>query len=256
MTKNVFNRVVPCLLLQDGGLVKTTRFDRPRYVGDPINAVRIFNDKYVDELVFLDIDASRAGAEPDYDLIQRIAGECFIPLCYGGGIRTLAQSRRIVAAGVEKIAVNSMAIDDQQLLSTLSRELGASSVVAGIDVKRDMVGRARVFHPGRRHMTKLDPVEHARAVVAAGAGEIFLNSVDRDGTGNGFDVELIQAVTQAVNVPVTVCGGAGGLEDMREAVRSGASAAAAGSMFVFYGPHRAVLINYPAYASVRELFAQ
>jgi len=254
--KNVFNRVVPCLLLQDGGLVKTTRFDRPRYVGDPINAVRIFNDKYVDELVFLDIDASRTGGEPDYDLIQRIAGECFIPLCYGGGIRTLEQARRIVAAGVEKIAVNSMAIDQPDLLSTLSRELGASSVVAGIDVKRDMIKRARVFHPGRRQLTKLDPVEHARAVVRAGAGEIFLNSVDRDGTGEGFDIELIQSVTAAVNVPVTVCGGAAGLEDMREAVRSGASAAAAGSMFVFYGPHRAVLINYPAYASVRELFAQ
>lgn len=254
--KNVFNRVVPCLLLQDGGLVKTTRFDRPRYVGDPINAVRIFNDKYVDELVFLDIDASRTGAEPDYDLIQRIAGECFIPLCYGGGIRTLEQARRIVSAGVEKIAVNSMAIDQPGLLSVLSRELGASSVVAGIDVKRDMLGRARVFHPGSRQVTRLDPVEHARAVVRAGAGEIFLNSVDRDGTGAGFDTDLIRSVTAAVTVPVTVCGGAAGLEDMRAAVQSGASAAAAGSMFVFYGPHRAVLINYPAYASVRELFAQ
>jgi cyclase len=254
--KNVFNRVVPCLLLQDGGLVKTTRFGRPRYVGDPINAVRIFNDKYVDELVFLDIDASRVQAEPDYDLIRRIAGECFIPLCYGGGIRTLAQARRIVAAGVEKIVVNSMAIDRPGLLTSLSRELGASSVVAGIDVKRDWFGRKRVFHPGRRRLTRLDPVEHAQAVVAAGAGEIFLNSVDRDGTGAGFDVDLVRRVTAAVKVPVTVCGGAAGLEDMRAAVKSGASAAAAGSMFVFYGPHRAVLINYPAYASVREVFAQ
>jgi cyclase len=254
--KNVFNRVVPCLLLQDGGLVKTTRFGRPRYVGDPINAVRIFNDKYVDELVFLDIQASRVKAEPDYDLIERIAGECFIPLCYGGGIRTPAQARRIVAAGVEKIVVNSMAIDQPGLLTSLARELGASSVVAGIDVKRDWFGRNRVFHPGRRRLTRLDPVEHARASVAAGAGEIFLNSVDRDGTGAGFDVELVQRVTAAVKVPVTVCGGAAGLEDMRAAVRSGASAAAAGSMFVFYGPHRAVLINYPAYASVRELFSQ
>lgn len=253
---SVFNRVVPCLLLQDGGLVKTTRFGRPRYVGDPINAVRIFNDKYVDELVFLDIDASRTGAEPNYDLIKRIAGECFIPLCYGGGIRTLEQARRIVAAGVEKIVVNSMAIEQPELLTSLSRELGASSVVAGIDVKRDFFGRYRVFHPGRRRRTATDPVEHAKAVVRAGAGEIFLNSVDRDGTGAGFDVELVRRVTEAVNVPVVACGGAAGLEDMRTAVRSGASAAAAGSMFVFYGPHRAVLINYPAYASVRELFAQ
>jgi len=252
----VFNRVIPCLLLQDGGLVKTQKFRRPRYVGDPINAVRIFNEKYVDELVFLDIDASRTGAEPDYDLIKRIAGECFMPLCYGGGIRTLEQARRIVAAGVEKIAVNSMAIDQPALLTAMSKELGASSVVAGIDVKRDFFGRERVFHPGTRRLTRLDPVEHAKAVVDAGAGEIFLNSVDRDGMGTGFDQDLIARVSAAVKVPVIACGGAGGLADMRTAVQSGASAAAAGSMFVFYGPHRAVLINYPAYAAVRELFAK
>lgn len=252
----VFNRVIPCLLLQDGGLVKTQGFRRPRYVGDPINAVRIFNDKYVDELVFLDIDASRTGAEPNYDLIQRIAGECFMPLCYGGGIRTLEQARRIVAVGVEKIAVNSMAIDNPALLSAMSAELGASSVVAGIDVKRDFFGRERVFHPGKRRLTSLDPVAHAVAVVRAGAGEIFLNSVDRDGRGTGFDVDLIARVSAAVNVPVIACGGAGGLDDMRAAVQSGASAAAAGSMFVFYGPHRAVLINYPAYDAVRELFSK
>jgi cyclase len=252
----VFNRVIPCLLLQDGGLVKTQGFRSPRYVGDPINAVRIFNDKYVDELVFLDIDASRNGAEPNYDLIQRIAGECFMPLCYGGGISTLEQARRIVAVGVEKIAVNSMAIDNPALLSAMSAELGASSVVAGIDVKRDLFGRERVFHPGKRRLTRLDPVEHAKAMVRAGAGEIFLNSVDRDGKGTGFDNDLIARVSGAVNVPVIACGGAAGLDDMREAVQSGASAAAAGSMFVFYGPHRAVLINYPAYGEVRELFSK
>lgn len=251
---DVFNRVIPCLLLQDGGLVKTRRFAKPRYVGDPINAIRIFNDKYVDELVFLDITASRTGAEPDYDLIARIAGECFMPLCYGGGIRTLEQARRIIAGGVEKLAINSMAIDRPQLLGELSRELGASSVVAAIDVKRDWFGRERVFHPGRRRLTKLDPVQHAKAVVAAGAGEIFLNSVDRDGQYCGFDTDLIARVTTAVSVPVIACGGAADLADMRAAVQAGASAAAAGSMFVFYGPHRAVLINYPDYASVRELF--
>lgn len=252
----LYNRVIPCLLLQDGGLVKTRRFRRPRYVGDPINAIRIFNEKYVDELVFLDIRASRVGAEPDYDLIGRIAGECFMPLCYGGGIRTLGQARRIVACGVEKIAVNSMAIDRPGLLHELSDEFGASSVVACIDVKRDFFGRERVFHPGRRRTTALDPVDQARAVVAQGAGEIFLNSVDRDGEYCGFDLDRIRRMAQAVNVPIVACGGAGRLEDMRAAIAAGASAAAAGSMFVFYGPHRAVLINYPSYASVRELFAQ
>lgn len=250
----LYNRVIPCLLLQDGGLVKTARFNRPRYVGDPINAVRIFNDKYVDELIFLDITASRTGAEPDYDLIARIAGECFMPLCYGGGIRTLDQARRIVAAGVEKISVNSMAIDQPQLLTQLSRELGASSVVAAIDVKRDWRGRYRVYHPGRRRCTSLDPVEHARAMVAAGAGEIFVNNVDRDGQYSGFDTTLLGAISGAVGVPVIACGGASSLEDMRAAIDAGASAAAAGSLFVFYGPHRAVLINYPDYASVRRLF--
>lgn len=251
---DLYNRVIPCLLLQDGGLVKTRRFARPRYVGDPINAVRIFNEKYVDELVFLDITASRTGGEPDYDLIARIAGECFMPLCYGGGIRSLEQARRIVAAGVEKIALNSSAIERPQLLTDLSRELGASSVVAAIDVKRDWFGRYRVYHPGRRRVTKLDPVAHAQAVVAAGAGEIFLNDVDRDGEGCGFDAGLIQCITDAVSVPVIACGGAFNLGHMREAVKAGASAAAAGSMFVFYGPHKAVLINYPDYPSVRQLF--
>jgi cyclase len=179
-----------------------------------------------------------------------------MPLCYGGGIRSLEQARRIVACGVEKIAVNSTAIDRTGLLRELSDEFGASSVVACIDVKRDFFGRDRVFHPGRRRTTVLDPTDHARAVVAQGAGEIFLNSVDRDGEFCGFDLDLVRRVAQAVNVPIVACGGAGRLEDMRAAIEAGASAAAAGSMFVFYGPHRAVLINYPSYASVRELFAQ
>lgn len=251
----LFNRVIPCLLLQDGGLVKTSRFRRPRYVGDPINAIRIFNDKYVDELVLLDIDAARRGKEPDYDLIARIAGECFMPLCYGGGIRSLAQARRIVASGVEKIAVNSSAIDDPKLIAELSQELGASSVVAAIDVKRDWRGRERVYHPGRRHATSLEPVAHARSLVALGAGEIFLNNVDRDGQYSGFDLGLIARVADAVSVPVIACGGAAALDDVRAAVAAGASAAAAGSIFVFYGPHRAVLINYPDYPTVRKLFA-
>ncbi len=251
----LFNRVIPCLLLQSGGLVKTSRFRKPRYVGDPINAIRIFNEKYVDELILLDIVASRTGAEPDHDLIARIAGECFMPLCYGGGIRDIAQARRIIAAGVEKIAVNSMAIDRPGLVRELAVELGASSVVAAIDVKRDLFGKPRVFHPGRRRLTRLDPVEHARTLVEAGAGELFINSVDRDGMFCGYDTGLIASIAAAVNVPLVACGGASSLDDVRAAIDAGASAAAAGSMFVFYGPHRAVLISYPDYASVRRLFA-
>jgi cyclase len=250
----LFNRVIPCLLLQDGGLVKTSRFRRPRYVGDPINAIRIFNDKYVDELVLLDIQASRTGSDPDYDLIARIAGECFMPLCYGGGIRSLDQARRLVASGVEKIAVNSPAIDNPGLIAELSQEFGASSVVAAIDVKRGLLGRERVYHPGRRRSTALDPLRHAQDLVARGAGEVFLNSVDRDGSYSGFDLGLIARMSGAVSVPVIACGGASKLADMRAAIDAGASAAAAGSIFVFYGPHRAVLISYPDYSSVQELF--
>ena len=252
---DLFNRVIPCLLLHEGGLVKTTRFHRPRYVGDPINAIRIFNEKSVDELVVLDIAASRTGSEPDYDLIERIAGECFMPLCYGGGIRTLAQARRLVAAGVEKIALNSSAIERPRLLSELSAELGASSVVGAIDVKRDWLGRPRVFHPGRRRITRITPTEQAAALVRAGVGELFVNSVDLDGTYAGFDTGLIASIATTVNVPLIACGGAATLDDMRAVIAAGASAAAAGSMFVFYGPHRAVLISYPAYAAVRQLFA-
>jgi cyclase len=250
----LFNRVIPCLLLHDEGLVKTVRFKRPRYVGDPINAIRIFNDKYVDELILLDISASRRGADPDFDLVARIAGECFMPLCYGGGIRTIEQARRLISSGVEKLSINSMAIDRPELLGELSRELGISSVVAAIDVKRDVFGRQRVYHPGRRRLTDLDPVEHAKAVVQAGAGEIFLNSVDRDGCLSGYDISLISRVSAAVGVPVISSGGAANLSDMRAGIDAGASAVAAGSMFVFYGPHRAVLINYPEYDTVRELF--
>lgn len=251
----LFNRVIPCLLLQNGGLVKTARFRKPRYVGDPINAIRIFNEKYVDELVLLDIAASRTGADPDYDLIARIAGECFMPLCYGGGIRDIAQARRLIAAGVEKIAVNSTAIDRPGLIGELAVELGASSVVAAIDVKRDLLGRRRVFHPGKRRLTSLDPVAHASSLVEAGAGELFVNSVDRDGMFCGFDNRLVADIAAAVKVPLIACGGAADLDDMRGVIEAGASAAAAGSMFVFYGPHRAVLISYPDYASVRRLFA-
>lgn len=250
----VFNRVIPCLLLQDQGLVKTRRFSRPVYVGDPVNAIRIFNEKYVDELVLLDITASRTGAEPDFAMIERIAGECFMPLCYGGGIRSVEQARRLVACGVEKIAVNSTAIERPAFLTELASELGSSSVVAAIDTKRSLFGRERVYHPGRRRLTALDPVTHARALVAAGAGEIFLNSVDRDGTSLGYDIDLIDRMTTAVGVPVVACGGASDLGDMRAAVDAGAAAAAAGSLFVFYGPHRAVLINYPDYETMREIF--
>ena len=250
----LFNRVIPCLLLQNGGLVKTQQFKKPKYVGDPINAVRIFNDKYVDELIFLDIRASRENQEPDYDLVERIAGECFMPLCYGGGVKTLEQAKKLVSLGVEKIAVNSACIHQPDLVRELVAELGSQSVVGAIDVKQNFWGHERVYDASLSRLTSLDPLEHAQQMVAAGIGEILVNDVDRDGMFSGYNLGLITKLSQRTGVPLIACGGANNLDDMRQAFTSGASAAAAGSMFVFYGPHHAVLITYPEYAQVKALF--
>lgn len=250
----LFNRVIPCLLLEDGGLVKTRQFGKPKYVGDPINAVRIFNDKYVDELIFLDIRASRLNQEPDYDLIERIAGECFMPLCYGGGVKSLEQAKKLVSLGVEKISVNSAFIDNPALIKQLVAELGAQSVVGAVDIKRNFWGHERVFDASRNRLTALDPETHIKQMITAGVGEIFINDVDRDGMFTGYNIERLKRLSQTSRVPLVACGGAQSLEDMQLAFESGVSAAAAGSMFVFYGPHRAVLITYPEYTKIRKLF--
>jgi len=251
----VFNRVIPCLLLQDGGLVKTEKFKNPKYVGDPINAIRIFNDKYVDELIFLDINASRLNKEPDYDLIARIAGECFMPLCYGGGIKTLEQARKLVAIGVEKISINSTAIQNLDLIKQLVGELGSQSVVGAIDIKRNFLGKEYVYDASKCRLTNLNPLTHAQNLVAAGVGEIFINDVSRDGTFSGYNITLITSIADKINVPLIACGGASSIDDMQDIFMAGAAAAAAGSLFVFYGPHRAVLINYPDYSIVKKLFS-
>ncbi len=251
----LFNRVIPCLLLQDGGLVKTKKFKNPKYVGDPINAIRIFNDKYVDELIFFDINASRFNKEPNYDLIARIAGECFMPLCYGGGIKTLEQARKLVAIGVEKISINSTAINNLELIKQLVAELGSQSVVGAIDIKRNFWGKEYVYDSSKRRTTNINPLTHARNLVDAGVGEIFINDVSRDGTFSGYSTELVSSIADKINVPLIVCGGASSIDDMQGIFKAGASAAAAGSLFVFYGPHRAVLINYPDYSIVKKLFS-
>lgn len=247
-------RIIPCLLLDGQGLVKTRRFKDPTYVGDPINAIKLFNDKQVDELIFLDIMASREGKEPNYGLLEKLASECFMPLSYGGGVRTAAQARRIVSLGIEKVALNAAALENPGTISAISEELGASSTVVSIDIRRDWFGRYRVFDSMRRKMTKLDPLHHVKTLVNAGAGELLINDVDADGMQKGYDQNLIKSVCQTVNVPVIACGGAGSLSDMRAAIQDGgASAAAAGSLFVFKGPHRAVLINYPSQEQILAL---
>ena len=233
--------------------MKTTGFSKPRYVGDPINAVRIFNDKEVDELVFLDITATREGREPPFDLLEEIATECFMPLCYGGGVRSIEHLRRLFALGIEKVAINSFATVSPEFLREAADAFGSSSVIASIDVKKDWRGRYRVVSHGATRRTNLTPAEFAVEMERQGAGEILLTSVDRDGTMSGYDLDLIRTVTSAVGIPVVACGGAGSVDDLAKAIRvAGASAAAAGSLFVFHGPHRAVLITYPGASELRR----
>jgi len=247
------HRVIPALLLRQGGLVKTRRFKDPVYVGDPTNAIRIFNDKEVDELMVLDIEASRSGSGPDFATIELFVGECFMPLAYGGGIRSLDQAAQIFDLGVEKICLQTAILSDPKLVTQIARRYGCQSVIASIDIRRDWRKRPHLYGSSAGKRLSLDWVEHAQRLVQAGAGEILLNDVDRDGMMAGYDTELIRQLVQAVSVPVIALGGAGNLEDMRDAVLAGASAVAAGSLFVFHGPHRAVLITYPRYRDMERI---
>jgi cyclase len=242
-------RIIPCLLVHKGGLVKTQAFKTPKYVGDPINAVRIFNEKEADELLVLDIDATVNHVAPDFDLIAKLAAECRMPLCYGGGVTTAEQAARIIDMGVEKVAVSSNAIARPALLTEMAEAVGRQSVVAVLDVRR----RTGLFDKGYEVSThnskivhKLDPVALARQFQDAGAGEILINSVDRDGLMKGYDLELAVQFKPTLKVPVTFLGGAGSLDHISELIsKLGVVGAAAGSLFVFKGKYRAVLINYP-----------
>lgn len=243
-------RVIPCLLLKGTGLVKTVRFADPKYVGDVINAVKIFNDKEVDEIILLDIEAHSGRGRIEWDLVNKTASEAFMPMCYGGGVTSIDEIKRLFRAGCEKVSINTAAFENPRLLESAARAFGSQSIVAGIDVKKDFLGRYRVVSHGGEKKQAKDVVEWARAVERAGAGEILLNSVDRDGTQSGYDLELVKQVANAVSVPVIACGGAGKVQHFADAIASGASAVAAGSLFVFRGPHRAVLITYPERAEL------
>ena len=250
-------RLIPCLLIHKGGLVKTIKFGEPKYVGDPLNAVRIFNEKEVDELMVVDIDASRNGAAPNEALIAQMAAECRMPLCYGGGVKSAEVVERLVALGVEKVALSSAAVEQPALVSEAAERVGRQSVVVVMDVKATGLLRSRevVTHNATRR-TGHDPVGFAKEMQRLGAGEIVLNSVDRDGTMQGYDLALIDQLKAAIDVPLTVLGGAGKLDDIRDLTkRHPVIGAAAGSLFVFKGKFRAVLINYPDRAQ-RDLLAQ
>ena len=240
------SRVIPCLLLKNQGLVKTVKFKNPKYVGDPTNALKIFNEKEVDELIFLDITATRQKRQPPFKLISEIATECFMPFCYGGGITSIHDMEKIFSLGAEKVAINTQAILRPALIKQASKQFGSQSIVVSIDVKKDLFGNYKVFSHLRKKVLKIDPIDFAIQMENMGAGELLVNSVDKDGTMEGYDIELIKILTAAVNIPVVACGGAGSIEHFKDAInKGGASAVAAGSMFVFYGRHRAVLISYP-----------
>ena len=239
-------RVIPCLLLQNLGLVKTTKFKKPRYVGDPMNAIRIFNKKQADELIFLDINATKEKRIPPLDLIKKIGEECFMPFAVGGGIRTIEDIRRILRAGAEKVVINSYAVTNPGFIKEASRVFGAQSIVVSVDVKKRLWGKYEVYTHCGSKAAGIGPVEFVKKVESYGAGEIFLNSIDNDGTMEGYDINLVRMISDSVGVPVIACGGAGSLDDFREALIDGnAFAVSAGSFFVFHGRRRAVLINYP-----------
>jgi cyclase len=240
-------RIIPVLLLSGQKLVKTINFKNRIYVGDPINTIKIFNEKQVDELLILDIDATRKCTEPNYEYIEKLTSQCFMPLAYGGGISNPSQAKRLLSLGVEKIIINTAAIENPIFISELADEIGSQSVVVSLDFKKNWLGSYKIKISGGQRSAKVDPFQFIEKIVLYGAGEIIINSIDHDGTQNGYDLNLIKNISKKINVPLISCGGAGNLTDLASAIKSGASAVAAGSMFLFSGPHKAVLINFPKY---------
>lgn len=241
-------RMIPVLLIDDQSLYKTQKFTDPKYVGDPMNALTIFNEKEVDELVFLDIVASKENKEPDFDFIEVLAGECFMPVSYGGGITSIEHVRRIIALGVEKVVINHRLIQHPEFITELADSFGSQSIVASIDIKKNLWGSYKVYDHTTKKTTSLNPIDFAKQLESLGAGEIFLNVVDRDGMQQGYDLDIIKKVSDSLSIPLICCGGAGSIEDLAAAINTGgASAVSAGSFFVFHGKHRAVLITYPDY---------
>ena len=240
-------RVMPCLLLKNKGLVKTVQFKNPTYIGDPINAVWIFNKKDADELVFLDIDATPQKRGPDIETIGKIADEAFMPVAAGGGIRNLDDIKALFNAGVEKVVINTQAVLNPSIIKDAAQIYGSQSIVASMDVKKTLMGKYEIFTHGGIKKSGKDPVAQAKSYEQLGAGEIFLNSIDRDGMMQGLDIPLIRSVADAITIPLIACGGAGTLGHISQAIKDGhASAIAAGSLFVYQGPRKGVLVNFPA----------
>lgn len=239
-------RIIPVLLLDGQGLVKTVRFGKPRYIGDPINAVRIFNDLQVDELIFLDIRATQEDRSLSIELVKQLGDEAFMPFAVGGGIKNIEQVGALLKAGAEKVVVNSAATENIDFIKEIAFSYGNQSVVGSVDVKKGLFGKLNVYSRGGNVKTPLDLTEYLHRLVDSGVGEIMINSIDRDGTMAGYDLDLVKTVTDQVSVPVIACGGAGSVDDLVKVyVATGVSAIAAGSLFIYHGPRNAVLINYP-----------
>lgn len=248
-------RVIPVLLLQEGGLVKGQQFKNHKYVGDPINAVKIFNEKEVDELIFLDVSATLNNQEPDFGLVADIAGEAFMPLGYGGGITTVRQIEKLFSIGVEKVIINTTAFNNPNLIAEAARVSGSQSVVVSMDVKKSLFGGYEVYVRSGQTKTKHEPVTYAKKMQDLGAGELIVSSIDREGTAKGYDLNLIELVASAVDIPIVALGGAGCLQDLANAKnQTSVSALGAGDLFTFHGKHKAVLITYPEYSDLEKLF--
>lgn len=248
-------RIIPTLLLHNKGLHKTVKYsvEKGKYVGDPINCIKIFNDKGVDELIFLDIDASKEKRGPNFEIIKNIATECFMPIGYGGGITNIDQIKTIFRTGVEKVILNTVLLDNTNLLREASNKFGSQSIVAAVDVKKNFFGKYKVYNSSEGKNTNLDIIEHLQNLEKSGAGEIYISSVDKDGTFEGYDIDLMKVITKDVNVPVIINGGAKDIHDFSRAIKEClVSAVSAGSMFVFNGPHKAVLITYPEYEALEK----
>lgn len=251
---NLLPRLIPVLLLKNKGLVKSINFKDHKYIGDPINAVRIFSEKEVDEICLLDIEATRNKRPPDFEFIKKIANEAFVPFAYGGGINNLDQAKKIFKLGAEKVVLNTNAFSNPELIKDISNYVGRQSVVVSIDIKINFWGKYSLYNYITGKSTSIDLKSHINSLVDFGAGEIFVNAVHCDGVMKGMDLNLISHITQDIKVPIIACGGVGTLDDAADGIHSGASAVACGSMFVFHGKHKAVLISYPKRSEIKNKF--
>ena len=248
-------RIIHNLCRHAKGLVKTVNFKSPKYVGDPLNAVRIFNEKEVDELAFFDIDATVFNKEPDYILIEKLANQSQMPLCYGGGVKTVEQAQKIFGLGIEKIALSSSVIQNHGLVTQIADRVGSQSVIVVLDVKKKLLGGYEIYTHNGKKSTGINPIKFAKELEQLGAGEIIINSIDQDGTLKGYDLNLIDKITETISIPLTVLGGAGSLADIEKVIeKHGVIGVAAGSLFVFKGPYKAVLINYPTQIEKNIIF--